>query len=155
MKAAFQNQFGAPQILFIKEVERPTVAPNQLLVRVHASPVTQGDRRLRAADFPGIGAVIGRLIFGVFRPKNPIPGTMFAGRVVAIGDEVTRFAVGDDVFGGVDNSAQAEYVAVAEDGAVASMPSGIDYAEGRWCMARVDGVARGGRGFSTRLDLRE
>ncbi len=129
MKAAFHNQFGAPHILFIKEVERPTVAPDQLLVRVHASPVTQGDRRLRAADYPGISAVIGRLMFGVLRPKNPIPGTMFAGRVVAIGDEVTRFAVGDDVFGGVDNSAQAEYVAVAEDGAVAPMPSGIDYAE--------------------------
>ncbi|PRQ05416.1 Phenolphthiocerol synthesis polyketide synthase type I Pks15/1 [Enhygromyxa salina] len=129
MKAAFQDQFGSPSILFINEVERPAIAPDQILVRVHASPVTQGDRRLRAADFPGISAVIGRLMFGLFRPRNPIPGTMFAGRVVETGDEVTRFAVGDDVFGSVDNSAQAEYVAVAEDGAVARMPAGVDYAE--------------------------
>ncbi len=128
MKAAFQNQFGSPDILFVKDVAMPVMGPDQLLVKVHASPVTQGDRRLRAADYPGISALIGRLMFGVFRPKNSIPGTMFAGRVVGVGDAVTQFSVGDDVFGAVDHSAQAEYLTVGEKGAVAQMPEGTDYA---------------------------
>lgn len=129
MKAAFQNQFGAPDILFVNEVDRPTLTAGQVLVQVHASAVTQGDRRLRAADYPGASAVIGRLMFGLFRPRNPVPGTMFAGRIVALGQDVTAFAVGDDVFGSVNHGAQAEFVAVAEDGPVALMPAGIDYAE--------------------------
>ena len=129
MKAAFQNQFGSPQVLSIKEVERPAITTNQVLVQVHASPVTQGDRRLRAADYPGISSVIGRLMFGVFRPRNPIPGTMFAGRVAAVGQDVTGLSVGDDVFGSSDNSAHAEYLAVPEDGPIALMPPGVDYAE--------------------------
>lgn len=129
MKAAIHDQFGAPQVLHTGEVERPVVGKGQILVRVHASPVTQGDRRLRAADFPGISAVIGRLMFGLFRPRHPIPGTMFAGRVVEIGEGVTRFAVGDDVFGSCDNGAQAEYLAVAQDGPLAKIPEGIGYDE--------------------------
>jgi NADPH:quinone reductase-like Zn-dependent oxidoreductase len=113
----------------VNEVERPVLGRDEILVQVHASPVTQGDRRLRAADFPGLTKVIGRLMFGVFRPKNPIPGTMFAGRVVAVGGAFSRFSVGDDVFGSCDHSAQAEYLAVAEHGPVALIPAGVGYAE--------------------------
>lgn len=129
MKAAVQSQFGPPQVLQIQEVQRPVLGHDQVLVEVHASPVTQGDRRLRAADFPGLSKVIGRLMFGVFRPRNPIPGTMFAGQVVEIGEAVTRFSVGDDVFGSCDNSAQAEYLAVAEHGPLAQIPAGVGYDE--------------------------
>ncbi|KIG13290.1 alcohol dehydrogenase, zinc containing protein [Enhygromyxa salina] len=129
MKAAIQTRFGAPEVIQIQEVERPVAGRGQILVQVHASPVTQGDRRLRAADFPGLSAVIGRLMFGVFRPRNPILGTMFAGRVVAVGEGVTRFGIGDDVFGSCDHSAAAEYLAVAEDGPVANIPTGVEYDE--------------------------
>ena len=129
MKAAFQSSFGSPDVLSVQEVERPTVGDKDLLVRVHASPVTQGDRRLRSADFPGFMGPIGRLMFGVFRPKYPVPGSMFAGRVVAVGKNVTRFAVGDDVFGSAMSGAQAEYIAVPAEGPVARMPEGIDYEE--------------------------
>ncbi|PRP93666.1 NAD(P)-dependent alcohol dehydrogenase [Enhygromyxa salina] len=129
MKAAVHTQFGAPHVLRIEQVAQPVAGPGQILVQVHASPVTQGDRRLRAADFPGLTKVVGRLMFGLRRPKYPIPGTNFAGRVVAVGEGVTRFAVGDDVFGGCDHSAQAEYLAVAEQGPVAKIPAGVEYAE--------------------------
>ncbi|MEX1367901.1 MAG: NAD(P)-dependent alcohol dehydrogenase [Nannocystaceae bacterium] len=129
MQAAIHHQFGAPQVLQMQEVEPPAVGDDQILVQVHASPVTQGDRRLRAADFPGIGAVVGRLMFGVLRPRYPIPGTMFAGKVVAVGPKVTRFSVGDDVFGSCDSGAQAEYLAVGQDSAVATIPEGIGYDE--------------------------
>lgn len=129
MQAATHTQYGSSEVLSVQEVEKPSVGPQQVLIRVHASPVTEGDRRLRAADFPGVSAVAGRLMFGLLRPRNHIPGTMFAGQVVAVGHAVTRFAVGDDVFGSCDNSAQAEYLAVGEDGPLAKIPAGIEYDE--------------------------
>lgn len=129
MKAATHTQYGSPRVLRVEEVDRPTLADDQILVEVHASAVTEGDRRLRAADFPGVGAVIGRLMFGLLRPRNPTPGTTFAGKVVETGKAVTRFQVGDDVFGGCDNGAQAEYLAVAEDSAVTKIPAGVEYGE--------------------------
>lgn len=129
MLAATHTHYGSSEVLRVQEVEKPTVGPNQVLIRVHASPVTEGDRRLRAADFPGATAVMGRLMFGVFRPRNPIPGTMFAGQVVALGEAVTQFTVGDDVFGSCDNGAQAEYVAVSADGPLAKIPAGVEYDE--------------------------
>jgi len=127
MKAATHTHYGSPTVLHIDEVARPSIGDREILVEVHASPVTQGDRRLREADFPGMSAIPGRLMFGVFRPRNPSPGTMFAGRVVATGAAVTRFAAGDDVFGSCDHSACAEYLAVAEDSSIARIPEGFDY----------------------------
>lgn len=129
MQAAMNTEYGSPNVLNVTEVERPTPGPREVLIEVAASAVTQGDRRLRAADFPGVSALFGRLLFGVFRPRHPVGGTMFAGRVAAVGDEVTRFEVGDDVFGGVDRGAYAEYLVLKEDGAIAIKPESVDYAE--------------------------
>ena len=129
MRAATQTTYGAPTVLTLTEVETPTIAANEVLVEVHASAVTQGDRRLRAADFPGVGWLPGRLVAGLFRPRNAIPGTNFAGRVVAVGEGVTRFRVGDRVFGSCDHGAQAEYLAVAEDGPIARIAQGQADAE--------------------------
>ncbi len=129
MKATIHTEYGTPRVLRIDEVARPTIADDQILVEVHASAVTQGDRRLRAADFPGVSAVIGRLMFGLLGPRNPTPGTTFAGKVVEVGPSVTRFRVGDRIFGGCGNGAQAEYLAVAEDAAIAEIPEGVGYDE--------------------------
>ncbi|MEE9385567.1 MAG: NAD(P)-dependent alcohol dehydrogenase [Nannocystaceae bacterium] len=127
MKATIHAQYGSPRVLRIEEVAKPTLADDQILIEVHASIVTQGDRRLRAADYPGATAIIGRLMFGLLRPRNPTPGTNFAGKVVEIGKAVTRFQIGDEVFGGCMNSAQAEYLAVAVDSPIAKIPSGVDF----------------------------
>jgi len=129
MKAAITPKYGTPDVLSMTEVSRPEVGNHDVLVEVRASVVTQGDRRLRAADFPGISWLPGRLMMGLFRPKNPVPGTAFAGRVVAVGKAVTRFAEGDDVFGGCMHGAHAEYLAVPEDSPIAPMPRDLDYAE--------------------------
>ncbi len=129
MRAAINTSYGAPQVLTLTDVQRPAIQPRQILVEVHASAVTQGDRRLRAADYPGVSAVFGRLVTGLFAPRNPVGGSMFAGRVVEVGAEVTRFSVGDDVFGSVMHGAYAEYLAVAENEAVATMPGNVSYAE--------------------------
>jgi NADPH:quinone reductase-like Zn-dependent oxidoreductase len=129
MRAAINTQYGPPDVLQLTEVDRPTIAPTQILVQVVASDVTQGDRRLRAADFPGVSAVFGRLLIGMRGPRRPVGGSMFAGRVVEVGSAVTRFAVGDAVFGGAMHGAYAEYLAVSEKGGVAKMPAGTTHAE--------------------------
>ncbi len=129
MHAATHHTYGSPDVLQIREVPMPAIGPNDVLVEVHASAVTQGDRRMRAADFPGISWLLGRLVAGVFRPRNPIPGTVYSGRVAAVGAQVTRFVEGDDVFGATLHSAQAAYVAVPEDSEICARPSGLTHQE--------------------------
>lgn len=128
MRAAIQKVYGGPEVLAVGEVADPALRPRDVLVEVHASPVTYGDRRLRAADFPALFAPIAPLVLGWSGPRSR-PGTMFAGRVVAVGAQVTGFAVGDDVFGASLSGAYAERVAVPESGAIARMPAGLSYAE--------------------------
>lgn len=129
MRVAINDEYGDPDVLRLSEAPRPTAGPREVLVQVLASDVTQGDRRLRAADFPGFTALFGRLMFGVFSPRNQVGGTSFAGRVVAVGSKVTSYAVGDDVYGSVMRGAYAEYLAVPEKSTLAKMPANVTYAE--------------------------
>lgn len=129
MRAAINDQYGDPSVLRLGEMPTPTIGAKEVLVQVFASDVTQGDRRLRAADFPGLSAVFGRLMFGVWAPRNRVGGTSFAGRVIAVGAEVTRLKVGDDVFGSVMRGAYAEYLAVSDEEPIAKMPANVSYAE--------------------------
>lgn len=129
MRAVITPRYGSPEVLEEREVPRPQVTAGHLLVQVRAAAVTEGDRRLRSADFPSFTAVIGRLMIGLFSPRQAVQGTMFAGRVVAIGEGVTDYAVGDDVFGSVDHGAYAEFIQVDADGPVARMPASIDYVQ--------------------------
>lgn len=129
MQAVTSKVYGGPEVLEATEVARPSIKPNEILVRVHASAVTEGDRRIRAADFPGVSAVFGRLLMGLSGPRRSIGGSNFAGRVVQVGQEVTGFAVGDDVFGGAMHGAYAEYLAVPSSSGVAKLPHGVTYAE--------------------------
>lgn len=124
MKAVIQQQYGGPQVLEIREAPTPIAGPGQVLIDVQAFGVTQGDRRLRAADYPGFSAVFGRLLTGVFRPRNPTPGTVFTGRVAAVGSGVTAFCVGDEVYGLAESGAAAEQLVVDADSAVDHLPAG-------------------------------
>lgn len=129
MNAAIQGVYGPPDVLRQGVVPEPKVGEHDVLVQVCASPVTYGDRRLRAGDFPSVFWLPGRLALGLFGPRNRVPGTMFAGRVAAVGAKVTRFSVGDDVFGASLRGAYAERVVLAEDGAIGRMPAGATYAD--------------------------
>lgn len=111
----------------MRDVPAPSVGPNDVLVEVHASSVSAGDLRLRAADFPSFTGFFGRVLLGVLGPRKAIQGTMFAGRVIEVGAAVTRFAVGDDVFGSAASGAYAEYTSIPESGALAKMPSNLSY----------------------------
>jgi len=131
MRAIFTTRYGSPEVLEVRDAAMPKVGDDDVLVRVFASAITAGDRRLRAAAYPNaFMSAVGRLIFGVFKPRNPIQGAMFAGRVVAVGANITRLSVGDDVFGSsMAGGASAEYLAVKGDSAIAAMPAGYSYEE--------------------------
>lgn len=129
MKAAIYEQYGPPEVLRIGEVPEPLPADDQLLVRVHASSVTTADWRLRASAFPGIMWLPGRVIFGLFRPKNHVLGGEFAGEVVAAGGAVSRFRPGDRVFGFCEGGSNAELVAVPETSAITTTPANLSDAE--------------------------
>lgn len=126
MQAAVLTRYGAPQNIKIATVSRPTPKPNEVLVRVHATPVTTADTMMRRAQ-----PAISRLFLGFSRPRNNIMGTGFAGKVVAVGAEVEDFAVGDRVYGesGLGFSANAEYVSVAANGVIDWIPMTLSYVE--------------------------
>lgn len=109
MKAIVQHKYGSPDVLALEEVDAPEPRDGEVLLRVRASSVNQGDWiALTGRPYAA------RLAFGVFRPKRRIPGMAVAGRVEAVGRNATQFAVGDDVFGEVP-SAYAEYVCVSQE----------------------------------------
>jgi NADPH:quinone reductase-like Zn-dependent oxidoreductase len=126
MKAAVHTRYGPPDVVRILEVDKPTAKDNEVLVKVHATTVNRTDSGLRAAK-----PVINRFFTGLRRPRVTVLGNEFAGAVEAVGSGVTSFAVGDRVFGynGTRFGAHAEYLAIPEDGSVATMPANLTYEE--------------------------
>ena len=126
MKAAVHTRYGPPDVVRISEVDKPTAKDNQVLVKVHATTVNRTDSGLRAAK-----PFINRFFTGLRRPRVTILGNEFAGAVEAVGRGVTAFEVGDRVFGynGTRFGAHAEYLAMPEDGSLATMPADLTYEE--------------------------
>jgi NADPH:quinone reductase-like Zn-dependent oxidoreductase len=129
MQAIVYDNYGSPDVLRLEMQERPTIGAQELLVEVHATSVTTADWRFRAALFPVGMRLLGRLMLGLLRPRNRATGREFSGRVVAVGADVTRFRIGDEVFGSNPGGVNAEYIAVAESGAVMPKPEGLTHAE--------------------------
>ena len=127
MKAITYKKYGAPQVLKLRDVERPVPKEDEVLIRVRATAVTSRDWRLRAAAFPGVFWLLGRMHTGLFRPRRKILGSDLAGEIVAVGDRVSRFKPGDRVFGYSSFGAYAEYVTMPADGALAPMPANLSY----------------------------
>lgn len=126
MKAVVSGRYGSPGVLQVRDVERPTPGPHEVLVQVHATTVNRTDvETLHGSPF------FARLATGVRRPKHPIPGSEFAGRVEVLGPDVATLAVGDEVFGfsGDTFGAHAEYLVMREDGPLATIPPGLSYPE--------------------------
>lgn len=125
MKAAINTWYGGPEVVRLAETEAPRPKPDEILVRVNAAGVTTADWRLRAAAFPGVMQIPGRLMFGMFRPRNPVLGSDFAGSVTEVGANVSDFAPGDRVFGFSSGGAHAEYLTIKAGGAVLRIPADL------------------------------
>lgn len=123
MKAVVQSSYGPPDVLEFETIERPSPAADQVLVRVSASIVSPVDCAFRAGD-----PLVSRLFIGLLRPKHSIPGTLLAGEVVATGDDVERFEVGDRVVGGGRGS-HADYTCLPEDADLVRTPASLSDAE--------------------------
>jgi NADPH:quinone reductase-like Zn-dependent oxidoreductase len=113
MKAIVYTQYGSPDVLQLKEVEKPTPKDNEVLVKVHAASINAADNFI----IKGEPFVVRLMMGGIFKPKKTIPGADVAGRVEAVGRNVTRFKPGDEVFGDLSGDglgAYAGYVCASE-----------------------------------------
>ena len=119
MKAIVYTEFGPPEVLLLKEVEKPTPKDNEVLIRIYATTVVAEDPGMRSS--PGVN--------GFRKPKNPILGQEFSGEIETIGKDVTRFKKGDQVFGIDWYGAYAEYKCMPEDKALAIKPTNMTYEE--------------------------
>ena len=99
MKAVVCTKYGQPEVLRIKEVEKPTAKDNEVLIRIYATTVTSSDVRIRSFTYPTWFQLLGRLMFGFIKPRKKIPGDEFAGIVESVGKDVKLFKQGDPVFG--------------------------------------------------------
>lgn len=127
MKAALATAYGGPDVIRIAEVPTPSPKKNEVLIRIHASAVNAADWRLRRANPWFV-----RLVFGLFKPRRPILGVVFAGEVVKTGAEVTNYKKGDRLFGWTSImglGGHAEYIALPENGAFARMPDAMPWTD--------------------------
>lgn len=134
MRAAVVSRYGPPEVVSIEEVPDPVVKPDQVLVRIRATTVSRGDARVRGFDLPrAIFWLPARLALGMMRPRKRILGTEFAGVVEQTGERVTKFKVGDAVFGAAPfktgTGTHCELVAIDEDGAIALKPEAMSFEE--------------------------
>jgi NADPH:quinone reductase-like Zn-dependent oxidoreductase len=127
MKAAACRRYGSPDVLKIEELNEPVPKANEVLVKVHASTVTSGDVRLRGSRGAGIFWLPMRLVFGLWRLRNPILGMEFAGQIAAVGSDVNEFAIDDLVFGMKLGGANAEFVTVPETATIALKPDALSF----------------------------
>jgi len=131
MKAWVYREYGGPEVVYLETVPTPAPQDDEIVVKVLATTVTAADWRARTLEMPkGFGS-IGRLVFGLRRPRKAILGVEFAGVVAQVGRSVTRFRVDDAVFGatGARMGCHAQFVVVRENEHIARKPQCLPFEE--------------------------
>ncbi len=123
MKAIQYHRYGFPEVLQLREVEKPAPGDNEVLVKVASTTVTPVDCVFRRGD-----DFMARLFTGLTKPRNPVPGSELSGVVEEVGKDVTLFEVGDEIFGG-GPATNAEYTCLEEEGPIAIKPSNLTFEE--------------------------
>jgi NADPH:quinone reductase-like Zn-dependent oxidoreductase len=124
MKAIVATRYGPPDVLRLKEVEKPTPQDDEVLIKVQATSLNAYDWHALTADI----FLVRLMGFGLLKPKNKILGADIAGRVEAIGRNITQFQPGDDVFGDIGRGGFAEY-ACARENRLVSKPANLSFEE--------------------------
>ena len=137
MKSIICTKYGPPEVLQIREIEKPTPKNNEVLVKIHATTVHIGDTKIRGFK-PGMGFFqdllvkpIMRIMIGFRGPRKKILGMDLAGEIEAIGNNVTLFSQGDRVFASTEFrfGTYAEYICLPENGLIAPLPENVTYEE--------------------------
>lgn len=129
MKAAVCERYGPPEVVEIKDIDKPSPKDDEVLIKTYAATVTSADWRVRSLTVPmGFGLIV-RLVFGVSKPKQPILGSELAGVVESVGKNVTQFKPGDAVFAFSDAAmgCHAQYKCMSQDSAIALKPNNLSF----------------------------
>jgi len=131
MQAVVYHRYRPPGVVTLSDVPKPVPAPNEVLIRIHATTVSTGDWRARSLQMPPGFGLLGRLVFGLLGPRQPILGTELSGIIEAVGSSVTKFKAGDEVFAfpGEAYGCHAEYRTMGEDGPIALKPASLSHPE--------------------------
>ncbi|WP_336760874.1 NAD(P)-dependent alcohol dehydrogenase [Paenibacillus sp. USHLN196] len=131
MRAIICTKYGSPDVLQLKDIAKPSPKDHEIQIKIHATTVTSGDCRVRSFNSPFLYWIPMRLFLGIRKPRNSILGVELAGEVTAIGKEVKRFKLGDQVYAlnGMRFGAHAQYICLSEEDPVALKPVNATYEE--------------------------
>src|SRR5210317_549609 len=131
MKAVICPKYGSPEVLQVKEIDKPVPKDNEVLIKVFTSTVTKGDCRIIRFSFALWFWLPGRFILGFTKPRKKIPGWEVAGEIESVGENVSHFIPGDKVFGYTEGisfgACNAQYKSITEDRVVKMDESKISY----------------------------
>jgi NADPH:quinone reductase-like Zn-dependent oxidoreductase len=115
MKAAIYEKYGPPEVLSLKEIEKPVPKDNEVLIKIHATTVAAGDIRMRGFKVPAALWLLSRIALGITGPKRKILGMEISGVIESVGGSVEKFRVGDEVFASTGfGGGYAEYVCLPD-----------------------------------------